>query len=1201
MKQVNNNISPLPFYDDISLQNHRKAYAFGQIYPLAIYKNILLPFQFCTSSGNSISEAHLYDAEGRQVADILQELNENGLTIKSYTGFTLIKYPGTSSVNSIKLEGPYYIRLGLDTGKYLYSDIFTVVNRVDDYVLLEYRNSYNFELNGGEVDFSDDFKFRVYIPAQIGKPQYDFEEEATERMGYAFIESQVSKKLYKFTFLAPEYLCDALRIVRLCNEKQITYKKQVYELSTFTITPEWEEQGDLAAVECEFETDTVITNIGGHMITNQDPSEPEVEPKDCELYNVKDFGAKGDGLSDDGEAIQSAIEQAYYNQRKVYIPAGVYLVTRAIFVFDGTYIQGDGINNTIIRTPWTKNNEAKAYVERDKRGYNTATDAISVPKLDYANGHNRFHVGDGSIGYYDADRDTNPGHPLYYPDDGSAAWKKWKSDRDKIISRGIWVGRTGREGYAKGIFLCSQNPTLFYTADRTSPDYLPAHPQGRIFTGVRNVTICDLQINTNSIDRSKDSAINFEYKSSDIPASIREEYDSSVLNIYLKGLYLYRLGGSGIRMTRAVDTYIVNCYIRQCAEYGIRMDGVTSIHITNTYCNSCCEGGYVLRGCNYSVLTATAADSCSIGYNIYNCNGLSLVSCGAEATRYQKAEETEDEDLYKGRAFVIRNCRGISLLSCYAMTSHPRVYGDNILDVTNEELDENWLKSRHVFVSESIDIQVAHCAFKSYGRIRSTPYRDADGNKVSYTGGVYDPATPGSRYWQVQNYLVGAQFEIRGEESSVQIISAESKGSLTRTSEIRWGNLDILDLGRVACPVAGFSTAGKTLSGDDGNGGWTYIDQDTGTTKQVTFDNFEFIFPINATKSYGERNKFWEWRNSLCLVRRIDDTSLQEAYPNKYRGYRSVYTDGPLDWSAIAGTTEFSSFVIDIVKDYNKTSFIDGSKSFFEFGKFAWQQLDTPVAYDPMLHTAIPAFVRDKPEGTRIAINTNDISGFPNLVNRASVSIIGNKQVAATETTEAQTAGPCFAIMSRQSALELKDSEAPLMLVCNIKGSNFFSVFPNSLRLGVGERRVVSGDSADYAVIPRLSTTADMAAVVDKLNQIIDRLTAHGFAEEPNNEITFGDITIVSVTDTAFNISFIINADVPVYDVGVAYSTTNPNPDKSNNYVEATAEANNTYTAIIPRSATNPSRYIRPYLNTEEGGGASTRLYGASTRLYGAS
>lgn len=264
MKQINNNISPLPFYDDISLQNHRKDYAFGQIYPLVIHRNMLLPFQFCVSHGISISEAYLYTSEGKHVANILPELKENGLTLKSYAGFKLIKYPGTLPVNSIKHEGQYYIWLRLNGGPVLYSDIFTVYNRVDDYLKLEYTNSYNFELKNGIIDFSDNFKFKCYLPTQIGKPEYDFEEEATERMGYSFIESQVSKKLYKFTFLAPEYLCDALRIVRLCNDRQITSKGQIYDLTTFNMKPEWEEQGDLAAVECEFETDTVISNIGGY-------------------------------------------------------------------------------------------------------------------------------------------------------------------------------------------------------------------------------------------------------------------------------------------------------------------------------------------------------------------------------------------------------------------------------------------------------------------------------------------------------------------------------------------------------------------------------------------------------------------------------------------------------------------------------------------------------------------------------------------------------------------------------------------------------------------------------------------------------------------------------------------------------------------------------------------------------------------------
>ena len=264
MKLVNNNISPLPFYGNIALQNHRKDYAFGQVYQLITYKNMLLPFQVVLASGTSISWVRLYNFNTGKFIDITRSMKENGLTIKSYTGFKLLKYPGTLPVVEIKYEGLYYLAISISGLGTIYSDVFTVTNKVDDYLLLEYYNSYNFELKNGIVDFSDNFKFKCYLNTQIGKPEYDFEEEATERMGYTFIESQVSKKIYKFTFVAPEYLCDALRIVRLCESKQITSKLQTYDLTTFSMEPEWEDQGDLAAVECEFETDTVIANIGGY-------------------------------------------------------------------------------------------------------------------------------------------------------------------------------------------------------------------------------------------------------------------------------------------------------------------------------------------------------------------------------------------------------------------------------------------------------------------------------------------------------------------------------------------------------------------------------------------------------------------------------------------------------------------------------------------------------------------------------------------------------------------------------------------------------------------------------------------------------------------------------------------------------------------------------------------------------------------------
>lgn len=226
---------------------------------------MLLPFQVVLINGTTVNWVRLYDFNTGKYADITRSMKENGLVIKSYTGFKVLKYPGNLPVIDIKHEGRYYLAISVSGLGIIYSDVFTVTNKVDDYLLLEYSNSYNFELKGGIVDFSDNFKFRCYLNTQVGRPEYDFEEEATERMGYTFIESQVSKKIYKFTFLAPEYLCDALRIVRLCENKQAISKKQVYDMTTFNMEPDWQDQGDLAAVECEFETDTVIANIGGYM------------------------------------------------------------------------------------------------------------------------------------------------------------------------------------------------------------------------------------------------------------------------------------------------------------------------------------------------------------------------------------------------------------------------------------------------------------------------------------------------------------------------------------------------------------------------------------------------------------------------------------------------------------------------------------------------------------------------------------------------------------------------------------------------------------------------------------------------------------------------------------------------------------------------------------------------------------------------
>lgn len=69
--------------------------------------------------------------------------------------------------------------------------------------------------------------------------------------------------------MAPEFLCDVMRFIRMADYIHITDKYgREYDCDTFLITPKWQTQGDLASVEIEFKTNTVVKKIGrGYNIT----------------------------------------------------------------------------------------------------------------------------------------------------------------------------------------------------------------------------------------------------------------------------------------------------------------------------------------------------------------------------------------------------------------------------------------------------------------------------------------------------------------------------------------------------------------------------------------------------------------------------------------------------------------------------------------------------------------------------------------------------------------------------------------------------------------------------------------------------------------------------------------------------------------------------------------------------------------------
>lgn len=262
----NNNFSVLPWYTSINEQNHRKSYAYGQIYPLFTPANKFLPFQIMRNTrSNGITSVRIYHKDGMLFADITQAAKDTGLQVVRFAalGYDVIVYPGILPMPILQLDGMYYATIS-DGVQTWYSEIYTVVQDVTAYLKIEWYDIENFVFDAGQIVYQNpEFRNVLYLCTELGKPEYPFEEEGEKRDGYFFPEKQISEKTYRAMCLAPEYLCDVMRFIRMADYVIVTDKYgRSYDCDTFLITPKWQTQGDLASVEIEFETATVVKKIG---------------------------------------------------------------------------------------------------------------------------------------------------------------------------------------------------------------------------------------------------------------------------------------------------------------------------------------------------------------------------------------------------------------------------------------------------------------------------------------------------------------------------------------------------------------------------------------------------------------------------------------------------------------------------------------------------------------------------------------------------------------------------------------------------------------------------------------------------------------------------------------------------------------------------------------------------------------------------
>ncbi len=267
----NNNLSVLPFYESLQYQNARKWWIYGRVYPLFCPAGFLLPFQVITEHvENSIVQfVYLFDANNdtNPVADLTTNVR-NGTTKKEFSalGYDVWVFPGQLPVINSLQNGRYYIRMQMGYGGIIItrvSEIFTVVNDIQPYLKITWWDLDDFTMDAGTIVYTNPaFKNVLYLQSDLAKPEYPFEEEGETRDGYFFPTKQISEKRYRFSFLASEYLLDVMRFIRMADFAEIEYHGQTYSLDTFLITPEWEDNGDVAAVDAEFDTATVAKKIG---------------------------------------------------------------------------------------------------------------------------------------------------------------------------------------------------------------------------------------------------------------------------------------------------------------------------------------------------------------------------------------------------------------------------------------------------------------------------------------------------------------------------------------------------------------------------------------------------------------------------------------------------------------------------------------------------------------------------------------------------------------------------------------------------------------------------------------------------------------------------------------------------------------------------------------------------------------------------
>lgn len=257
------NPTSLAFYSDLSQQSHKLSYAYGGKFSLISPVNRFLPFQLILPPNTAALSAATVVSLAGGTTNVTSHFSS--AVLSDYSDYKVFRYDGSTNLGSSLPIGFHYLELNFGGAK-MYSEIFNCLQsvRADDTIQISYwdTSDFIFEHTLGRIVYNGTYQNKIYVPSKLAKPEYRIEEVIEERDGFKFIEKQIQKKVYRFSFLAPEYLCDVLSLVPLHDSVVITYNNRIYPVYDILFTPTWTDDGFLANVDVEFTTDAIVKKIG---------------------------------------------------------------------------------------------------------------------------------------------------------------------------------------------------------------------------------------------------------------------------------------------------------------------------------------------------------------------------------------------------------------------------------------------------------------------------------------------------------------------------------------------------------------------------------------------------------------------------------------------------------------------------------------------------------------------------------------------------------------------------------------------------------------------------------------------------------------------------------------------------------------------------------------------------------------------------